>query len=190
MKHAILCLIPVFFLLACLNCTNPSIANDQEASPFVLPYPVGEAYTCMQGWYGPYSHFGVFKYSVDFTMPIGTEITAARDGVVNYTLDSHSDSDDAAGLENVLVIMHSDSTFSRYIHLTHNGILVKVGDIVKRGDKIALSGKSGTDLPHLHFDITKGSGDRKRQTIPFVFRNTIAQFDGPKQGVIYKAYFY
>ena len=47
------------------------------------------------------------------------------------------------GVVNYLVIDHGDGTFATYWHLSENGLKVKVGDKVERGDWIAVSGNTG-----------------------------------------------
>ncbi|MCE1189228.1 MAG: M23 family metallopeptidase [Ignavibacteria bacterium] len=159
-------------------------------SRYVLPYPIGTAYTCMQSWNGPYSHQDVFYYSVDFSMPVGTVVTASREGTVFYYYDSFYDNDATEGHENILIISHGDSTYSRYIHLTYHGVRVKTGSYVHRGDTLGYSGKSGTPIAHLHFDVTKVCYNRDCQTIPFLFCNTGDQPFGPKTGYEYQAWPY
>ncbi|WP_309997394.1 M23 family metallopeptidase [Chryseobacterium sp. 2987] len=47
---------------------------------------------------------------------------------------------------------NSDGTFAQYYHLKENGVKVNLGDQVKKGDVIALSGNTGwCNGPHLHF---------------------------------------
>ena len=182
----------LFFLF--LSCNHQSIENNEVLSveaKYVLPYPVGREYICSQGFNNPYSHFDTFRYAVDFAMPIGTFVTAARSGRVIYILDSYSDTDQTAGHENVVIIMNEDSTYSRYVHLTHNGALVLINQMVAPGDTVGLSGSSGTNGgPHLHFDITKSFGGRSDQTIPFDFKNMIQHPIGLEEGVSYKAFPY
>jgi murein DD-endopeptidase MepM/ murein hydrolase activator NlpD len=187
----------VAFIVLCvifLSCKDHSPDNNialLEEAKYVLPYPVGREYTCSQGFNNPYSHNGTFRYSVDFTMPIGTLITAARSGHVVYILDSYSDNDQTAGHENVVIVMHEDSTYARYVHLTTNGALVSSGQNVLPGDTIGKSGNSGSGTaPHLHFDVTDTFTGRSDQTIPFDFKNTIQHPIGLKAGVSYKAYPY
>jgi murein DD-endopeptidase MepM/ murein hydrolase activator NlpD len=56
------------------------------------------------------------------------------------------------GFGNVIDIDHKNGFVSRYGHLSKRK--VRVGDIVKKGDTIALSGNTGrTTGPHLHFQI-------------------------------------
>ena len=177
-----------------LSCDHESIDNEEALTveaKYVLPYPVGREYTCLQGFNDPYSHYGTFSYSVDFAMPIGTHITAARSGRVVYIHESYSDNDRTAGHENVVVVMHEDSTYARYVHLTTNGALVGSGQNVSPGDAIGLSGNSGSGgAPHLHFDVTNTNNGRSDQTIPFDFKNTIQHPIGLQVGVSYKAFPY
>jgi murein DD-endopeptidase MepM/ murein hydrolase activator NlpD len=145
----------------------------------------------LQGFNDPYSHNGTFRYAVDFTMPIGTLITAVRSGQVVYILESYSDNDHTAGHENVVIVMHEDSTYARYAHLTTNGSLVRIGQNILPGDTIGKSGNSGSEAaPHLHYDVTNSYTGRSDQTIPFDFKNTIQHPIGLQEGVSYKAFPY
>jgi murein DD-endopeptidase MepM/ murein hydrolase activator NlpD len=177
-----------------LSCRHQSHENDMPLSveaKYVLPYPVGRVYTCLQGFNNSYSHNGTFRYAVDFAMPIGTFITATRSGHVAYVLESYSDNDRTAGHENVVIVMHEDSTYARYVHLTTNGALVATGQTVMPGDTIGLSGNSGSSgPPHLHFDVTNANTGRSDQTIPFDFKNTMPHPVGLRAGVLYKAFPY
>ncbi|MDP2038633.1 MAG: M23 family metallopeptidase, partial [Ignavibacteria bacterium] len=167
-KMAFLLICLLFFSCYC-NVSNSenSVLTDQK---YVLPYPIGKAYTCTQGFNMSYSHTGTFRYSVDFGMSIGTLVTAARSGRVIYILESYSNDDQMGGHENVVIIMHEDSTYARYVHLTRNGALVQINQLVVPGDTVGLSGNSGSSgAPHLHFDVTKSFGGRNDQTTPFDF---------------------
>lgn len=172
-RFTILVAICLLIVLSFCKSENSSlvISVEQKNSEYVLPYPVRKTYECSQGWNG--LHQGVFKYAVDFAMPIGTIITAARGGRVVYIREGFLDSDTEFGKENLVIVRHTDNTFGRYVHLTNNGALVNVDQIVNAGDTIALSGGSGQNFaPHLHFDVTKGCNYPDCQTIPIFFRNT------------------
>jgi murein DD-endopeptidase MepM/ murein hydrolase activator NlpD len=163
------------------KCTSPQDAR------YVLPFPAGKTYECMQTFDGPFSHQGVFKYSVDFSMPIGTTVTAARAGQVTRIQESFPDDDSTPGDENYVIVQHDDGTYARYVHLTREGALVETGQIVAPGDVIGLSGSSGTPIPHLHFDVTAGCPQPECQTIPFCFSNTDWSPDGLQAGMDYTA---
>jgi murein DD-endopeptidase MepM/ murein hydrolase activator NlpD len=181
----------LLFLHACS--TNSTELSDEPKhnnldAKYVLPYPIGKTYTCTQGFNSSPSHFGSFYYSVDFGMPIKTLITAARSGRVVYVVESNLDSDQTPGHENVVIVMHEDTTYARYVHLTLNGALVKVNQTVMCGDTVGLSGSSGTNGgPHLHFDVTKSFSGKSDQTIPFYFKNTSPHPNGLQSGVAYEA---
>lgn len=84
-----------------------------------------------------------FHSGIDFKAKVGTEIYAANDGVVKLVQDRFY-----AG--NSIVIDHGQGVFTCYFHLSKMN--VKIGQKVKRGELIALSGDTGRITgPHLHF---------------------------------------
>ena len=82
---------------------------------------------------------------VDFAMPTGTAIVSIGDGVVTR-VHRHP----FAG--KYVEVQHCSQYKTRYLHLSRS--LVKRGQAVKRGDRIALSGNTGRSTgPHLHFEL-------------------------------------
>ncbi|MCK4574987.1 M23 family metallopeptidase [candidate division WOR-3 bacterium] len=165
------------------NITNPKVSD----AKYVLPYPVGEKYLCSQSFGGNISHQGVFYYSVDFNMPKESIITAARKGSVIFFQENFYDYDIGTEKSNVVIIQHEDSTYARYAHLTHNGALVELGQVVIPGDTLGLCGKSGAISYHLHFDVTEDCPQTNCQTIPFKFKNCSPVHYPLKNGVYYIA---
>ncbi|MFJ5261056.1 M23 family metallopeptidase [Streptomyces sp. NPDC088387] len=88
----------------------------------------------------------------DFAVPSGTKVYAAHGGTVVKAGGNGAGDGPAYG--NAVVIKHGNGTYSQYAHLSR--VEVKVGQIVKTGQKIALSGNTGNSSgPHLHFEIRK-----------------------------------
>ncbi|MEJ4044527.1 murein DD-endopeptidase MepM [Erwinia sp. SLM-02] len=82
---------------------------------------------------------------VDFAIPLGTPVLAVGDGEVIVAKRS-------GGAGNYVAIRHGRQYMTRYMHLKK--LLVKPGQKVKRGDRIALSGSTGRSTgPHLHYEI-------------------------------------
>ncbi|PFG54375.1 murein DD-endopeptidase [Marinobacter sp. LV10R520-4] len=82
---------------------------------------------------------------VDLAAPFGTSIVSTGDGVVSR-VGNHP----FAG--RYIDINHSGTFETRYLHLSK--VLVKRGQRIKRGQKIALTGNSGRSTgPHLHFEF-------------------------------------
>jgi murein DD-endopeptidase MepM/ murein hydrolase activator NlpD len=146
---------------------------DWQTSPYVVPYPVGASYRVAQGNCSGGGHSGVYKYSYDFDMPIGSPVTAAREGVVYEIRTGHVDGDLTPGHENFVKILHPDGRISAYPHLSTDGVLVAVGQVVKAGDLIGLSGNTGQTggFRHLHFHVSTCSEPVDCGTVPVTFRN-------------------
>jgi murein DD-endopeptidase MepM/ murein hydrolase activator NlpD len=87
-----------------------------------------------------------------------TPVLAAGDGIVTFVQDTSSSGGSNPiywSHTNFIVIMHSNGEYSRYDHLSYNSlVVVKVGQYVRAGEKIARVGMTGyTFLPHLHFQV-------------------------------------
>lgn len=167
------------------GCAGPY--PNQATSLYVLPYDVGASFVIGQGNCGSGSHAAgtIVQYAYDFLMPVGTNITAARSGEVILVEERFTDGNRTAGQENYINIRHADGSIAGYVHLTQNGALVSVGDMVTQGDVIGLSGDTGSSTqPHLHFHVQQGLG---LPTIPLTFRNTRAHPQGLLQGQSYLA---
>jgi murein DD-endopeptidase MepM/ murein hydrolase activator NlpD len=84
---------------------------------------------------------------IDFTGKTGTAIMAVADGVVTYAADKQ-------GYGRLIEINHGDDCYTRYAH--SRLVFVKAGDVVKKGQVIALMGSSGRATgTHLHFEVYK-----------------------------------
>jgi murein DD-endopeptidase MepM/ murein hydrolase activator NlpD len=170
---------------------------DWQSSVYVLPYAIGSAYMVIQGNCAPpgNGHRDVNRYSYDFDMPIGTPFIAARNGTVIHVEQSHFDGDIAAtGLDNFIVVRHSDGTAALYGHITHDGGAVAVGAVVQQGDLLGRTGNAGNtgNIPHLHFSVQACDpvvgGSAGCPTLPSTFRNTDANPAGLVVGHTYVAH--
>ncbi|MCV2886285.1 M23 family metallopeptidase [Aestuariibacter sp. AA17] len=141
---------------------------------YLKPYAKGQYFPIVQGFRGSYSHSGASRYAIDFDMPIGTPIHAARDGVVIDIAEHHNQGGASrryAKYANYIVILHSDRTTGEYYHLKYNGAAVSLGQSVKAGDMIGYSGNTGfSSLPHLHFAVYRAKPFGKFESLPFRFK--------------------
>jgi murein DD-endopeptidase MepM/ murein hydrolase activator NlpD len=72
-----------------------------------------------------------------------------------------------AGRANYVRILHNDGTMALYAHLKTDGVLVRAGQPVRKGDTIGLSGNTGFSAgPHLHFVVQVNRG-MSLESIPF-----------------------
>jgi len=93
----------------------------------------------------PFTGLTQMHEGIDISNQVGTPIIAPADGII-------SDIGNDLGLGKVFVISHGFGMITRYAHL--NKVLVRVGQKVKRGEKIAEIGTSGrTTGPHLHYEV-------------------------------------
>lgn len=143
---------------------EPTIAIDLGASDtrpdadvaYAVPFGGEEPRRVSQGFNGEESHLGGMRYSLDFAMPEGTPVLAARSGRVLYVQDGFTEGGpdpDLLQRANVVVVAHRDATMASYGHLAP-GIRVSRGQRVRTGDVLGLSGSTGfSGQPHLHFHV-------------------------------------
>ncbi len=87
---------------------------------------------------------------INVSVPEGTSVKAAEDGVVAYA------GNELKGYGNLVLIKHADGWVTAYAH--NSEIDVKKGETVKRGQTIAKAGQTGSvTSPQVHFEIRKGS---------------------------------
>ncbi len=150
------------------------IINDDTSFVYALPYEKGKTFRVIQGYFSHFSHKE--RAALDFNMKRGTNITAARGGVVvrvkeDGTLGGLNKKYRSHG--NNIVIQHEDGSRAGYWHLQKNGALVNVGDTIKQGQVIALSGKTGyAFVPHLHFLVWTFDAAGKWKQVPTRFKTS------------------
>lgn len=116
-------------------------------------YPAGRPIT--KGWLS--SYFGKradpftgkteYHKGIDFAGQEGSDVVAVAAGVVIWSGERH-------GYGNLVEIDHGNGYVTRYGHNEKN--LVKVGDRVTKGQKIALMGSTGRSTgPHVHFEVLR-----------------------------------
>ena len=158
---------------------------------YAFPYSSGKSYRVLQGYGSRFSHTGLEEFAIDFDMAIGTAVHAARAGVVARVEESHSKGcwqDGCGKYANYIVVLHSDGTTGEYFHLQKNGALVRVGDAVAQGQKIAYSGNTGhTTMPHLHFAVYRAAEWGNTQSIPVRFQSVDGIIARPRRGGRYQA---
>ena len=136
-----------------------AFAVHQDDYLYKLPFIKGAEVVVSQGYNGETSHKGLSAYAVDFPVPVGTPIYAAREGIVVGAEGSNNfggASPEYRQYANYVIIEHSDGTMGNYYHLKQGGVAVAIGQKVSRGDLIGYSGNTGfTSGPHLHFSVSK-----------------------------------
>ncbi len=157
-----------------------------EDHPYHLPF-LHDRIRVDQGPGGEFSHRDPENlHAVDFALPAGTPVLAAREGVVMQAEDGF----DTAGTEradlaertNFVRILHRDGSMAVYAHLRPGGILVHPGQQVTAGQRIGLSGNTGfSTAPHLHFVLQVNRGMRL-ESVPFRMYGPLGELRFPLAG--------
>jgi murein DD-endopeptidase MepM/ murein hydrolase activator NlpD len=186
-------------LVATLIMTAPLAGSDFQLQLDALPgdpraRPLGVAYRLPfeaapvhvdQGPGGRFSHDDAQNHdAVDFALPEGTPVLAARDGVVMQVEGDFDkagpDREQFGGRSNFIRILHGDGTMALYAHLEPEGVLVRVGQSVRAGQRIGRSGNTGfSTAPHLHFVVQVNAGMRL-VSVPFELRGPLGTLRFPR----------
>ena len=124
---------------------------DAEAQAEAIPSGRPIASGWLSSHYGyrndPFTGEKSWHQGIDFAGKEGTEVIAVASGVVSWSGDRH-------GYGNMVEVAHGDGLVTRYAHNEEN--LVKVGDLVRKGETVARMGNSGRSTgPHVHFEVYK-----------------------------------
>lgn len=122
------------------------IERGTQAPPtFLKPISGGRLSSKFGKRKAPTKGASTYHKGVDWATPVGTSVAASSDGTVIRA-------GWGSGYGYCIYIEHPDGKVTRYGHLSK--ILVKTGQSVRQGEKIALSGNTGVSSgPHIHFEI-------------------------------------
>lgn len=121
---------------------------EQKVRTMMIPtsHPVEFGFGSGFGWrIDPFTGRAALHTGIDYQTPLGTPVLAAAGGVV-VTSELRPD------YGNLVEIDHGKDLITRYAH--NSKLLVKKGDLIKRGQRVALSGNTGRSTgPHMHFEV-------------------------------------
>lgn len=163
-------------------------AVDIAVFPLRRPHGGEESFLCTQSANGEFTHFqhAATFHALDFRCPVGTEVVAVDDGrVISVGGPDGGSLVKSGGIHvrdlfawNSLVLEAQGGFIFEYVHIHHEGVRVKAGDLVKAGDVLCLSGASGfCPEPHLHFEAHARLG-AEEPSVPIRFRGE--RFDAGK----------
>jgi len=168
--------------LSVLDAQLTTLSVRRTMTPTVMPVTQGYNGSSF-GWrVDPFTGTRSLHEGIDFSAPSGTPIVAAAGGVV-LAAEFHT------GYGYMVDIDHGNDLVTRYAHSSR--LLVKPGDLVKRGQRIALVGSTGRSTgSHLHFEVRLGGvavnpnnflnhGPGKKPVEPFSTVVTLPAADAP-----------
>lgn len=132
-----------------------SSSRSKTPTPAANPVAAAPAGISSSGWQWPLRGTIITTYAasqglskgIDIAGRLGESVLAAGSGTVVYSGSG------LRGYGNLLIIKHNETFLSAYGH--NDKLLVKEGETVKAGQKIAEVGSSGTDKVMLHFEIRR-----------------------------------
>ncbi len=128
-------------------------------APFAYrrPLPAHVRAAIGQGPGGPTHRQPQSLHAMDFEVPDGTTVVAAREGLVIDVVMGFVGGGlrpEFDGKANLVRIEHADGTMALYVHLAPRSAMVRIGDRVSAGQPLAKSGHTGYATgPHLHFAV-------------------------------------
>jgi len=129
---------------------TPAATTPPPASSQPHPAPAADAGTINWAWPTKgtlIQRFNANTKGIDIEGKPGDSVHASADGKVMYTGNG------VRGMGNLVIVNHDNGFISVYGH--NSKLLVKTGQTVKRGDKIAEVGATDTTSPRLHFEVRR-----------------------------------
>lgn len=162
-------------------------ARHAPSQPYRPPVAAGSRFRIGQAFEGAFSHDEPSsRHAVDIPMPTGTPVHAARGGIVmdmaRYFHGSGLRLEYDGPRANYVRILHDDGSMGLYAHLDYEGVEVRLGQRVQRGQRIGRSGNTGYSTgPHLHF-VVQLNRNLELISVPFEFEGPEGQGFRPSQG--------
>jgi murein DD-endopeptidase MepM/ murein hydrolase activator NlpD len=120
---------------------------EAQILPTGRPIPDGWISSYFGARTDPFTGLREYHKGLDFAGKDGEEIYAVASGLVTWSAARF-------GYGQMVEINHGNGYITRYAHNRTN--LVKVGDVVTKGQRIALMGSTGRSTgPHVHFEVLK-----------------------------------
>lgn len=134
---------------------SPGVATPipvKPASPTEPASTVKASDAALISWGWPASgkiiqSFNANTKGIDIEGPVGAPVQAAADGKVMYAGNG------VRGLGNLILLGHSNGFITAYAH--NQALLVKTGQQIKKGERIASIGQTDTTSPRLHFEVRR-----------------------------------
>jgi len=171
MKKVLVAIAVIIFGMFIYFSSGTAVTENIHEFIYELPYKEGTKYKVVQGYGGRFSHG--YKAALDFAMPVGTPVYAAREGIVFSFKDNSEEGGPFSKYgkkANYIIIQHDDGSFGCYWHLQKKGVVVKSG-VVSTGQLIGYSGNTGFVLrPHLHFAVKRKLNYQKDSFVRTKFR--------------------
>jgi hypothetical protein len=153
-------------------------ARPDPGAVYALPFDAGRSVEVLQGPGGAFSHGrgSGFDDAIDFDVPEGTTVRAARGGTVIAVRDDSDLGGPDRSFEpcaNHVMVRHDDGTYANYHHLQRGSAQVRLGQKVSVGTPLGRSGNTGfSTRPHLHFDVFHTVDGQHRETFPVRFETS------------------
>ena len=138
------------------------VAQSLQSEAFIAGRPIKSGWLSSRfGWRtDPFTGKRAWHAGIDFAGKMNTDIVAVASGVVTWASGRY-------GYGNLVEVAHGSGLATRYGHAKE--IIVKVGDVVKKGQVVARMGSTGRSTgPHVHFEVMKG--DRQINPGKYIFR--------------------